>query len=286
MIGSRLKKSVDQYLADLEVEGLTRRYITAVRSSLKAFRLHCEAREIGCISRIDLETVGNFLKQYASHSASHQLSVRTHIRKFLERNGNFVMKDYHAAIKGSARTKVRWLTEDQVEQIHQTPMTPEEQIIVLLPLEMGMRPCEVLRLTVKDLKNALQFGELSVIGKTRERPLPVHPDLRMMLENYLAYRGGEDKDQLLPFQRTQRDRKMKAFSEKVGFEVRGYDLRRTWGQRTYRRGGKLAAIMKGYGHKSTDQTLEYIGADRSDIEELYEKTRILNPLIPIKPLVR
>jgi integrase len=286
MQGSRLEKSVDQYLATLESEGLTHRYLTAVRSSLMAFTRYCEDRGVGCTNRVTLELVGGFLSGYASHSASHQMSLRTHVRKFLERTGSFVMKDYHAKIKGSARTRVRWLTEEQVAKIHETPMTPEEQLLIVFPLEMGLRPCEVLRLRFVDARMALQYGDLSVIGKTGERPLPMHPDLKPMLESYLLCRRGEDLDTLLPFKRTKAQRIYAQFSEKVGFQVRGYDLRRTCGRRMWQRQVKTASIARLYGHSSQDQTLEYIGANRTDIQEAYEKTRIINPLISIKPLAR
>lgn len=286
MQGSRLKMSVEQYLAALETEGLTHRYVTAYKSTLERFRKYCEARDIGCTKRIELQTVGNFLSQFTAHSASHQEAVRTHVRKFLERNGNFVMKDYRAKIKGSARTRVRWLTEEQVQAIHNTPMTPEEQLLVLFPLEMGMRPCEVLRLRVIDARNALQFGELSAVGKTGERPIAMHPDLKPVLMNYLNYRQGEPQDKLLPFERTKSQRIMAQFSEKVGFQVRGYDLRRTCGRRMWKRNVKEATIAAMYGHSSVDQTRMYIGANRSDLQEAYERTRILNPLPEIKTLAR
>ncbi|MFB9623210.1 tyrosine-type recombinase/integrase [Nonomuraea helvata] len=76
----------------------------------------------------------------------------------------------------------------------QLTASPRDKAIALLPYYAGLRISEVVGLDLADLRLSARKGELRIRGKGRDggkiRLLPVHPDLRQALTDWLATRTG------------------------------------------------------------------------------------------------
>ncbi|MER6008860.1 tyrosine-type recombinase/integrase [Nonomuraea angiospora] len=74
----------------------------------------------------------------------------------------------------------------------QLTASPRDKAIALLPYYTGLRISEVVDLDLADLRLSARKGELRIRGKGRDagkiRLLPVHPDLRQALTDWLAAR--------------------------------------------------------------------------------------------------
>ncbi|MFI7225205.1 tyrosine-type recombinase/integrase [Nonomuraea angiospora] len=76
----------------------------------------------------------------------------------------------------------------------QLTASPRDKAIALLPYYAGLRISEVVGLDLTDVRLSARKGELRIRGKGRDagkiRLLPVHPDLRQALADWLATRTG------------------------------------------------------------------------------------------------
>ncbi|MFF4617125.1 tyrosine-type recombinase/integrase [Nonomuraea jabiensis] len=76
----------------------------------------------------------------------------------------------------------------------QLTASPRDKAIALLPYYTGLRISEVVGLDLADLRLSARKGELRIRGKGRDggktRLLPLHPDLRPALTDWLAARAG------------------------------------------------------------------------------------------------
>lgn len=182
------------------------------------------------------------------------------------------------------RPKVDWLTPDQAKTLINAPMTPQQQIAIILSLGMGLRRIEIIRLKMTDVN--LERRYVSVTGKGRGggklRIVPFHPRLNAALGEWLTMRHKLIKntyapDNLLIWARgnhvyaysdakgTGIDGLIKRLSSHTGFNFSFHTLRRTFGRLMWLSGVPVATIAQMLGHRSTEQTLRYIGANMDDM---------------------
>ncbi|MFI7106029.1 tyrosine-type recombinase/integrase [Nonomuraea sp. NPDC050227] len=76
----------------------------------------------------------------------------------------------------------------------QLTASPRDKAVALLPYYAGLRISEVVGLDLTDVRLSARTGELRIRGQGRDggkiRLLPVHPDLRQALTDWLATRAG------------------------------------------------------------------------------------------------
>ncbi|RSN15634.1 hypothetical protein DMB42_02130 [Nonomuraea sp. WAC 01424] len=76
----------------------------------------------------------------------------------------------------------------------QLTASPRDKAVALLPYYAGLRISEVVGLDLTDVRLSVGKGELRIRGQGRDsgkiRLLPVHPDLRQALTDWLATRAG------------------------------------------------------------------------------------------------
>ncbi|HEY3420623.1 MAG TPA: site-specific integrase, partial [Methanomassiliicoccales archaeon] len=166
-----------------------------------------------------------------------------------------------------------------------------ERILVHFELDCMMRRCEVLRLTVEDVKD----GRIDIWGKGRSggkpRSVPWHPRTGQEWMYYLKLREGliakaretnptlvipdevmiyERRGELHPYRKTAIDRMVKNVGERAMIpkeEISNHVLRRS-GARIHKRAGTpTATIMKILGHKTEEQTQRYLGLNLDDMSE-------------------
>ncbi len=158
-------------------------------------------------------------------------------------------------------------------------------LMVALEMLMGLRRCELLRLTLRDLKG----DKIRVSGKGRlggkVRYVPYHDEVRRILPEFLRHRqqvveGRKGTDDGLLFVRKMWSGRLKVWSHDwvdvhvmipafTDARVKRPDnlnhmLRRTYGRRLWDLGVPLERIALVMGHEDTRTTIRYLGLNEDD----------------------
>jgi integrase len=272
---SRMRREIGQRLRQMEEESLTREYIMKTRNVLMMFLVFSETRGVKSVGKINRELVQGFLDQFKQKSAAYQRFVWAVLRGFLICFENPTVLGLKVRIRGSARTRVRWLTPEETEQVFCTPMNPRQRVIIGLELLMALRRIEVLRLTIRDVLDGLARGEIRVQGKGhKERSVPIHKDMVPVLTEYLTSLDQDEKALLFGIGLSTSNRELEEFSEVFGKRISHHDLRRTCGRNWFLAGANITVISELMGHSSIDMTRLYLGLNVSDMRKVMEMVRI------------
>lgn len=282
----RLRQALNQYLQHLRGQGLTEAYVIQQRSTLRSFLAHCQAQQVMTVRRITSELVLSFLKRSEGQSASHQREVATFLRRFLAFHKSTAMVDLRVHVRGYARRHVDWLTEDEIQRVFQTPMSPEQAVLIGAGLLNGLRRIETLRLTVRDARDGLRSNSLVVQGKSRKsREVGLQDDFAEILRAYLACTDRDDGPLLL-MKRTKSERILEEFCVRFGRHFTFHTLRRSCARALWSRGVPLETIGELLGHESTEMTRRYAGLNLSDQREALARYRVARACAPPATLAR
>jgi integrase len=234
-----------------------------------SFLGHCNGYGIRNPHGVTPEAVLTYLGKFEGSSGSNQRKNACFLRRFLAYAENPVMLNMRIRIRGSARTRVDWLTPAETEAVLATPMTPTEAVLVRAGLLQGMRRIETLRLTVQDAKNALSSTILVVRGKDNKlREIPLHLGFAEALRAYFEKRSQLDgTGPLLSIQRSRSEKVLKDFCNRFGKKFGFHTLRRTFGRNLWLRGIPIETISELLGHVSTDMTRLYLGLNITDMRK-------------------
>lgn len=231
---------------------------------------------------------------YAQRMADDGLAVATQkdyvfaLKAMLRFIGNPAW-DTHIQFQADVRPKVDWLNPEQAQQVLEFPLTaPAQHLIIVLALCMGLRKVEIARLSVHDVNLDREY--ITVTGKGRNggklRLVPFHGRFRPALDNYLRVRSvmvakspytapdsllvwwNRSDHRIYPYEPVKGsglDCLVRKTSRMIGVKFSLHTLRRTFGRILWLSGVPVVTIAKILGHSSTEQTLQYIGANLDDM---------------------
>lgn len=233
------------------------------------------------------------VKQFVNNLSNSGLAISTqksyfHTLKSLLRFIGNQSSETKVTFQADIRPCVDWLTPDEAQIVLNTPLPCNERLAIILALCMGLRKVEIIRLRLQDIDHSKQC--VNVIGKGRAggklRLVPFHARFIPALEEYNQYRAGliqkakgETPDNLLVwFDRSNKrvmpynsvkasgmDCLIRRASVTCGVHFSAHTLRRTFGRLMWLSGVPVVVIARILGHSSTEQTLEYIGANLDDM---------------------
>lgn len=195
----------------------------------------------------------------------------------------------HIQFQADTRPHVDWLSPEQARQVLESDMvTPTQHLVIILAMCMGLRKVEIARLKLQDINLDGQY--ITVTGKGRAggklRLVPFHVRFLPALDRYLGIRGKihlktvfDMPPELLvwydrhtgtarPYEAVKGsglDCMVRQASRSIGVKFSAHTLRRTFGRLLWLSGVPVVTIAKILGHSSTEQTLEYIGANLDDM---------------------
>ncbi len=206
---------------------------------------------------------------------STQRDYVTCLLQFLKWAGNRKLDDVRIRIR-PARTRVNWLTEEQVGMMVQYAGSPEQRAMVVLLAYTGMRVSELTGLREKDVRES----EILIRGKGgRARTIPVDREfwdlvspyhIRRSMQNgayYMLHRDGRPYSSMAVYHI------IVALGRKLNLHSPPHTLRRSFGRHLYMNGCPLAQLATLMGHASIDQTIMYLGLGQADIQTAIEKYR-------------
>lgn len=290
---SRLSREVSQYIRHVRQEGLTEKYVLEQARILRHFQEFCGERGVRAPSLITAELGKEFLRRLDGMSITYQKQMTVTLRRFLQFCRHPAALDVKVRMSGTTRTRVRWLSEEQVEKIFESPMKPVTEVMICLGLLMALRMCEMLRITWDEANDALTTGYLQVHGKGyKARPVPLHLDTREALVRYMTSNPKrKDPALLLGFKKSRAEDLLNEFIEDNGLDHFAFhDMRRTcatqWSEATDERGVRLAElepISEILGHSDIRTTQKYISVNLRKMTKVMSCYRIARHRTPPGP---
>ena len=233
------------------------------------------------------------VKQFVNNLSNSGLAISTqksyfHALKSLLRFIGNPSSETKVTFQADIRPCVDWLTPDEAQKVLDTELPPNQKLAVVLALCMGLRKVELIRLRLQDIDYNKEC--INVIGKGRAggklRLVPFHSRFLPALNDYLKYRTDmvrksifDTPDNLLIWY-DRADRSTKAYnsvkasgmdclirraSVKCEVHFSAHTLRRTFGRLMWLSGVPVVVIARMLGPSSTEQTLDYIGANLDDM---------------------
>ncbi len=284
---TRLGRAINSYLTHLRAEDLSEKYVKEQARQLKHFRQRCSEHGIHAPSRIPLELVREHLLRLDGMSITYQKQTTVALRSFLKFCNHPASINLRVKMSGTARTRIRWLTDDQFKRIFASPMRPQVAVMVYLGCLMGLRMCEILRIRWDEANDALINSVLQVHGKGyKARPVPLHPDVREVLMHYMGLNPPRrDPELLLGFKKSRAETLLARFSKDNGLEHFSFhDMRRTcalhWFDAKDEHGARLLeieTISEIMGHQDLSTTKAYIGVNLRHMARAMSAYRVPQP---------
>ncbi|ECD6517262.1 site-specific integrase [Salmonella enterica subsp. enterica] len=152
-----------------------------------------------------------------------------------------------------------------------------DYILFLIGINTGFRVSDILKLTVKDVKN-LDYIRRREIKTGKNRRAPINDELKRALKKYI--KGKDDKEYLIKSRQRDKDGNQKAIDRSrayviireaaidCGFRdtVGTHTMRKTFAYRHYRKHNNLAALKKILNHDTEEYTMAYIGLEDDYLE--------------------
>ncbi len=303
-----LAATMHRYLAQLAVS-LRPGSVATIDTTLRMFGRfiadhHPEAVGAADINRFHIEAFKPWLAARPGKKGHTQLSATTigmrlgHLRNFL---GRIIDWDYADAPRRNPvlagdfpirnRALPRFLDDPTAAKLLTAARNladPFDQLAVEMLARTGMRRGELLGLTIDAV---VQIGSAfwlrTPVGKLHnDRYIPLHPDLKDLLDDWLADRPNTLRSDLMfcdrgrPFPSTRIDRAIKRAATAAGIgHVHPHQLRHTIATQAINRGMSLEAIAALLGHKSLSMTMVYARiADRTVADEYFAVTKKVEAL--------
>ena len=220
----------------------------------------------------------------------------TMLRDMLDQAGNKDAKRYKMLCSMQPAKTSTYLSEQEIARCRSYARTISNahELIFSFMADNGLRPIDILRLTVQNARELLDTGQSMILGKGRKGGkralLVLSPITREPLIRYLSERrtlpGADAMPHLLirqyrgrtiPYSDSRIYRMLTAVTHGNSLDASPSDMRKTCGNRIYRMTrdvGMAAMILR---HESPNTTFRhYIGANASDMmkvqQELARKT--------------
>lgn len=233
------------------------------------------------LENLEMDLMGRF--------SESTVSVRmTVMREFLVWTGNKTVHKYRKICSLQPARDSIFLTEGQMAmcRLKARELSTFHELVFSLMVDNGMRPTDVMRLTMQNAREFLNMGESMILGKGRNggklakmviSPLTLPPLKRYLLQRR-GLKGAEALDQLIlveyhgkasPVSRTWLYKTVRSVMEPCGVDASPRDLRKTCGNRVYHLTRDVAMAAMILRHGSPDVTFKhYIGADSVEMRDV------------------
>lgn len=214
------------------------------------------------------------------------LSVEKYVRFHSDRELPFMIFPDTSLIDDS-----RWLTSEQARRLMTLDMDVMSKTYLVLTLGMGLRKCEVIRLTVDNISDTCIYVRGKGTGGGKYRAVPYCAGARDQLMLAVEYRqkiidrklkicptseippnlflaDDNNHPEIHPFLELGGGfdaRFVKKISKIAGYEITNHMLRRTFARQLWCSGVDLLIIASILGHNETTTTKKYIGINTNEM---------------------
>lgn len=171
----------------------------------------------------------------------------------------------------------RPLTDTEIELVLSHLTGIRDKALFITGLKTGFRISELLSLKVE---NVIQYGQIAnqitvnrsnMKGRHSSRTVPLHPQAKKILEEYLLTIGQYDlRTRLFPFTRRHASRILKTAANAAELEgkVTTHSMRKSFCDRVHKAlGENIFKTQKAMGHKSLSSTAHYLSFKQDEINK-------------------
>lgn len=172
-------------------------------------------------------------------------------------------------------TGSRPMTDEEIGLVLTNLKSLRDRTMCLIGIRCGFRISEILSLKIE---NVTQYGKIAnqitvdrsnMKGKHSSRTVPIHPQAKKALEEYLLQIGSyEPKTRLFPFSRQHAHRLLKSATNAAKLEgkVSTHSLRKTFCDRVHTAlGENIFKTQIAMGHASPSSTVHYLSFKQEEI---------------------
>lgn len=278
-------------LSEMESEGIySPKTIAHTREHCQIVARYLDGRNLYTLTPQEFRAIHQTMAREGL-AVSTQKSYIFTLRKLLHFVNNPTC-DTRIVYQADVRPKVDWLSPEEASNVLAANLPNIQKMAVVLALCMGLRKVEMCRLKMKDVN--LPNRCITVTGKGRAggklRLVPFHALFLPTFECWLKDRAKiVSKSQntaehvLIWFDRHSHtanpynsvkgsglDKLIRSAAVTCGVHFSAHTLRRTFGRMLWLAGVPVVTIAKILGHSSTEQTLQYIGANLDDMASAME----------------
>jgi site-specific recombinase XerD len=266
----------DDFLADRRANGLSVRTVEAYAYPvLHELLPWCAEQGITDPAQLTPKLVGGFtsklLEQGGKHGELSRASVRSYVRSvrvFLawsaSPEGGKATVGASPALPKRTKPMIDVLTRDEIQRMENAVATERDKLIIRVLADCGLRLGELLSLRVEDIQEIAKGRfAIRVHGKgSRDRLVPLKPDLHRRLRRYLAGRHAEGRNRVLVSLRKGADGRhapltesgvgqvVRIAAQNAGIEKRVYPhlFRHSFATQWLRNGGNIISLQRVLGH--------------------------------------
>ena len=278
---------LSEYLEFISVEkGLSDNTISAYRSDLLLFIDYCVQSGI-----YDPDSVSrNLLNSYVLSLRQDNMNPRTVVRKIASLRGFFKWLYGNEFIKNNPATYLeqpklpkrlpKVVTLQEIKEIFHFDMNPENNLIVELLYDCGLRVSELVNLKISDIDTKSKY--IKCVGKgSKERLIPFGKSAKNAINKYLVQRDKiiskyglntkklfiKDSGNFLTRQDVYNF--VRTLGEKIHKHISPHTLRHSFATHLLENGADLRVVQELLGHSDVSTTQLYTHITKKRLKEVY-----------------
>ena len=278
---------LSEYLEFIEVEkGLSANTVNAYRRDLSGFLDFCSERGIFGVEYI----ARNHLNSYIMKLRQDNLNPRSVVRKIASLRGFFKWLCSNEYIKNNPASTLeqpklpkrlpKVMTVQEIKEIFHSDLNAEENLIVELLYDCGLRVSELVNLKINDID--LKSRYIQCVGKgSKERLVPFGKKAKESINKYLKerevlcvkYNLGTKRLFILKNGRLINRQDVYNFIRKLGDKIHKHisphTLRHTFATHLLENGADLRVVQELLGHSDVSTTQLYTHITKKRLKEVY-----------------
>ncbi|MFC3388451.1 site-specific tyrosine recombinase XerD [Salinicoccus sesuvii] len=289
-----MEDHTEEYLLFLSVEkGLSQSSISSYRQDLMQYGAFLLEKDISDVSRIETETLIDFLKSMrASGKSAKTISrMQSTLKNFHQFLVNDNITSHNPALRlhsiKEAKKLPVYLTVEEMERLLSTPDTSiagiRDKAMMELLYASGLRVSELIDIRITDLN--VEMGFIRIMGKgSKERIVPITDYVGKLLKDYISegrivLLKAENTDVLFltnrgsGFTRQGLWKTIKKYELQSGISknITPHTFRHSFATHLIENGADLRAVQEMLGHSDISTTQIYTQISAVKIREMYKK---------------
>ncbi|GAB3071994.1 site-specific tyrosine recombinase XerD [Salinicoccus sesuvii] len=290
----KIEDHTEEYLLFLSVEkGLSQSSISSYRQDLMQYGAFLLEKDISDVSRIETETLIDFLKSMrASGKSAKTISrMQSTLKNFHQFLVNDNITSHNPALRlhsiKEAKKLPVYLTVEEMERLLSTPDTSiagiRDKAMMELLYASGLRVSELIDIRITDLN--VEMGFIRIMGKgSKERIVPITDYVGKLLKDYISegrivLLKAENTDVLFltnrgsGFTRQGLWKTIKKYELQSGISknITPHTFRHSFATHLIENGADLRAVQEMLGHSDISTTQIYTQISAVKIREMYKK---------------
>ncbi len=284
-------KGFDEYINDCKARNLRNGTLRHYTDSAKQIMKYIGADTL--VKDIDKDTIDNFIMQLRDNPLLNDVSLYTYARDFKTLMYFFMSKEYvpyfKIKIPKADKQPIETYTDRELKVLLKKPNLKhcsftEYKVWVMTNflLSTGVRQNSLVNIKIKDVDFDTDVVYINITKSRKPLIIPLNPDIKRILQEYLKYRKGQDDEYLFcnvygkQLVRSTVYHSFYEYNKQRGIQKTGmHRYRHTFAKKWVTLGGNVVTLQKILGHSSLAITENYLNLLVSDLKKDIDEFNIL-----------